>query len=100
VVWQYCSALAPVGAQQWGPARRQPCCPTPTQRRAPWTLLASTRLHTHAVCSSDRCRPRSAVQADVFSLGVMMYEILHKYIMLSAVAIKGTFEELQARASC
>ena len=36
------------------------------------------------------------LQADVFSFGVMMYEVLQRYIMLSAVAVRGTYEELEA----
>jgi hypothetical protein len=42
-------------------------------------------------------RPTSALthgcapQADVFSFGVMMFELLQKYIMLSAISIKGEF---------
>jgi mitogen-activated protein kinase kinase kinase 7 len=36
------------------------------------------------------------LQADVFSFGIMMYEILQRYIMLSAVAVRGTYEELEA----
>lgn len=36
------------------------------------------------------------VQADVFSLAIMMYEVLQRYIMLSAVAVRGTYEELEA----
>jgi hypothetical protein len=34
-------------------------------------------------------------QADVFSYGVMMYEVMHRYIMLSAVSVAGTYEELE-----
>ncbi|KAF8055751.1 splA [Scenedesmus sp. PABB004] len=33
-------------------------------------------------------------KADVFSFGIMMSEVMQKYIMLSAVAVKGTYEEL------
>lgn len=36
------------------------------------------------------------LQADVFSFGIMMYEVLQRYIMLSAVAVRGTYEELEA----
>lgn len=36
-----------------------------------------------------------SVQADVFSFGIMMYEVLQRYIMLSAVAVAGTYEELE-----
>jgi hypothetical protein len=39
------------------------------------------------------------VQADVFSFGVMMYEVMHRYIMLSAVSIQGTYEELEQYAA-
>lgn len=35
-------------------------------------------------------------KADVFSFGTMMYEVLQRYIMLSAVAVRGTYEELEA----
>ncbi|KIZ04397.1 Dual specificity protein kinase shkE [Monoraphidium neglectum] len=38
-------------------------------------------------------------KADVFSFGVMMFELLQKYIMLSAISIKGTYEELEAYAA-
>lgn len=34
-------------------------------------------------------------KADVFSFGIMMYEVLQRYIMLSAVAVAGTYEELE-----
>eukprot|EP00775_Hariotina_reticulata_P005978 gene5978-6217_t len=34
-------------------------------------------------------------KADVFSFGIMMYEVIQKYIMLSAVSIRGTYEELE-----
>lgn len=39
--------------------------------------------------------PPHAPQADVFSFGIMMYEVLQRYIMLSAVAVAGTYEELE-----
>lgn len=32
----------------------------------------------------------------MFSFGVMVYEVLQRYIMLSAVAVRGTYEELEA----
>jgi hypothetical protein len=35
-------------------------------------------------------------QADIFSFGVMMYEVMQRYVMLSAVAVRGTYEELEA----
>jgi hypothetical protein len=35
----------------------------------------------------------------VFSFGVMAYEVMHRYIMLSAVATQGTYEELEAYAA-
>jgi mitogen-activated protein kinase kinase kinase 7 len=35
----------------------------------------------------------------VFSFGVMMYEVMHRYIMLSAIANKGTYEELEQYAA-
>lgn len=31
----------------------------------------------------------------MFSFGIMMYEVLQRYIMLSAVAVAGTYEELE-----
>jgi mitogen-activated protein kinase kinase kinase 7 len=37
-----------------------------------------------------------APQADVFSFGIMMYEVMQRYIMLSAVAVRGTYNELEA----
>lgn len=45
------------------------------------------------------CCSASAVadpQADVFSFGIMMYEIMHQYIMLMAVSVRGTYDELEA----
>ncbi|WIA16106.1 hypothetical protein OEZ85_012827 [Tetradesmus obliquus] len=38
-------------------------------------------------------------KADVFSFGVMMYEVMHRYIMLSAVSVNGTYEELEQYAA-
>jgi len=38
------------------------------------------------------------VQTDVFSFGVIMYEVLHRYAMLPAVAARGTEQELDAYA--
>ena len=35
-------------------------------------------------------------QADVFSFGIIMYEVLQRYIVLSAVAVAGTYEELES----
>lgn len=35
------------------------------------------------------------LQADVFSFGIIMYEVLQRYIVLSAVAVAGTYEELE-----
>lgn len=32
----------------------------------------------------------------MFSFAIMMYEVLQRYIMLSAVAVRGTYEELEA----
>jgi hypothetical protein len=37
-----------------------------------------------------------ALQADVFSFAIMTYEVLQRYIMLSAVAVTGTYSELEA----
>lgn len=39
------------------------------------------------------------MQADVFSFGVMFFELLQKYIVLSAIAIRGTFDEIEAYAA-
>jgi hypothetical protein len=36
------------------------------------------------------------LQADVFSFGVMAYEVMHRYIMLSAISVLGSYEELEA----
>eukprot|EP00878_Enallax_costatus_P022758 GHUV01024165.1.p1 GENE.GHUV01024165.1~~GHUV01024165.1.p1 ORF type:complete len:396 (+),score=103.79 GHUV01024165.1:320-1507(+) len=38
-------------------------------------------------------------KADVFSFAIMMYEILQQYIMLMAVSVRGTYEELEAYAA-
>lgn len=37
-------------------------------------------------------------QVDVFSFGVILYELLHKYMMVFAVSIAGTEEELERYA--
>ena len=37
-------------------------------------------------------------KADVFSFGVMMYEVIHRYMTLSAICRKGTVEELEEYA--
>eukprot|EP00879_Flechtneria_rotunda_P007275 GHRR01007632.1.p2 GENE.GHRR01007632.1~~GHRR01007632.1.p2 ORF type:complete len:166 (+),score=48.43 GHRR01007632.1:1449-1946(+) len=34
-------------------------------------------------------------KADVFSFAILMYEVLHCYVMLSAVSVAGTYEELE-----
>jgi mitogen-activated protein kinase kinase kinase 7 len=39
------------------------------------------------------------LQADVFSYGLMMYEVMHRYIMLSAISVLGTYEELEEYAA-
>jgi hypothetical protein len=38
------------------------------------------------------------LQADVFSFGVMAYEVMHRYLTLSAISVLGTYEELEAYA--
>lgn len=35
------------------------------------------------------------LQADVFSFAMMMYEIMQQYIVLLAVSVQGTYEELE-----
>lgn len=40
-----------------------------------------------------------ALQADVFSFAIMMYEVMQRYVMISAVATKGTYEELEEYAA-
>jgi hypothetical protein len=35
----------------------------------------------------------------VFSFGVMAYEVMHRYIMLSAISVLGSYEELEAYAA-
>lgn len=50
------------------------------------------RLRRHRLLCTCVC----VLQADVFSFGIMMYEVLQRYIMLSAVAVRGTYDELEA----
>jgi len=38
-------------------------------------------------------------KADVFSFGVILYEVVHRYMTLSAICIKGTVDELEAYAT-
>jgi serine/threonine protein kinase len=38
-------------------------------------------------------------KVDVFSFGVIMYELMHKYMMIFAITNKGTEEEIESYAS-
>lgn len=72
------------------------CAHTCTQLQKPRGVAPTSPAAHMRLCSLLLAHDPVCLQADVFSFGIMMYEVLQRYIMLSAVAVRGTYEELEA----
>lgn len=72
------------------------CTRTCTQLQKPRDSVPTSPAAHMRLCSLLPTHDPACLQADVFSFGIMVYEVLQRYIMLSAVAVRGTYEELEA----
>eukprot|EP00955_Chlamydomonas_euryale_P036182 350371-Chlamydomonas_euryale.AAC.6 len=65
----------------------------------PTSVMLSGRTGTYMYMAPEMFQSKSYDErVDVFSFGVMVYEMVHKYMMVFAITLKGTEEEIEAYA--